>query len=200
MAPSTTAAEPKVKAAKKALTGKRALIWIPDKAESGVRVENRSVLAAPTGVSQIRPQSFSWFDREATEARHNRHEVDPLVGKPHAHANAQPVIKTLKLNPGVTWIDAELWKSMHESSTPGDRIKGCIAEGSIIEPVLKDGLINLTGTIDDYENAEAIAIINETSDTKDLEKYQSSVNHRNLLELIESRIDLVQTRLAAATA
>jgi hypothetical protein len=194
---STTVEKASAPTKKKQLQGKRALLWIPEKVESGVRVEKRSVQPAPVGSNQIRPMTFAWFDREETEARHNRHETDSLIGKPQATANAQPVIKSLSLIPGCNWVDLELWEKMCASETPGVRIKSCLLEGSIVEPEINPSVNILTGSIDDYSDASAMEIINGTNDIDELEAYLKTGAHRPLIELIKGRIDLVQTRLAA---
>jgi hypothetical protein len=141
--------------------------------------------------------TFAWFDREETEKRHNRHETDPLIGKPQANANAQPVIQSLSLIPGCNWVDIELWEKMCASETPGNRIKSGLQEGSIVEPAINPSVDVLTGSIDDYSDASAAEIINGTNDVDELEAYLKTGNHRVLIELIKGRIDLVQTRLAA---
>lgn len=193
----TTVDKAPVPTKQKQLTGKRALIWIPEKVESGVRIEKRSVQPAPVGSNQVRPMTFAWFDREETEARHSRHETDPLIGKPQANANAQPVLKSLSLIPGCNWVDIELWEKMCASETPGSRIKSGLQEGSIVEPAINPSVEILTGSIDDYSDASAAEIINGTNDVDELESYLKTGNHRVLIELIKGRIDLVQTRLAA---
>ena len=188
-----TAEKTEVKSAPKQ-TGKIAIIWNPDR--------DKDVPDAPTGSVNERPCLFDWVNIAEVEAiRKMREELDPFKAQmlnPVTLKGAQ----TLRLNPGINWIEIELWEAAKAESTrrsvSGERhdsrdyLQRLIDDRAITVLSAKGG--NLTGTIADYSVEEARQIIETISDMRTLMEYQSLSKDAGISSLLADRMEKLQGR------
>ncbi|MGL6350261.1 MAG: hypothetical protein ACRC2U_10580 [Aeromonas sp.] len=154
--------------------GKIAIIWDPKRVRHVGKVSEDAI--------NIRPFSFDWVVKE---------DLDRIIAKRRQaeqefreqQLNLQlPAFKNVRLEPGLNWIDADLWAEAEAESasrtTTVVRKIGGVPEYDLIATYKKDGAIEVldrlhnanSGTIADYAPPEQCRIIDQIKDVNELLK------------------------------
>ena len=166
------------------LRGKRVIVWNP---ERDYRLGDQSPLR---GYEMVRKYVFCWMDAAASK----------LVQQ-----TTQPQFKELILEPGLNWVEADLWATAANVST--ERHKAEQAEGNPkavdeIDELIKSNAImafepnervensrQFTGNFEDYRPQELRRLTAQIDDVGALQKYAQKTQDFTLIQIFQERIE-----------
>ncbi|NEZ62013.1 hypothetical protein D0962_04355 [Leptolyngbyaceae cyanobacterium CCMR0082] len=170
------------------LRGRRVIVWNP---ERDYRLGDQAPLK---GYEMVRQYVFCWVDDKASK----------LVQQ-----TTQPQFKELILEPGLNWIEADLWATA--ASVSAERHKAEQAEGNPkavdeIDELLTSRAIlafkpneqvestrRFTGNFEDYEPQELRRLMAQVDDVGTLQGYAKKTQDFTLTQVIQERIEALST-------
>jgi hypothetical protein len=173
--------------------GRVAIIWNPD--------QDSKVPRPPVGTKSPRPFVFEWVDQsELEKKRKEREEMDILKSQ-----MVSPLpLKTIgfRFEPGLNWVESQKWEAAIVESARRLEAEDYCADEDQLQQLMRDGAIrklatrseNITGTIVDYNLAEARQIIDAVNDLGTLMDFQALSSDTGLSKAILDRIERLQGR------